>query len=145
MDLSSISGLSSTSETRKATNSTNTKAGANLDMTDFLSLMVSMFQNQDIDNTANTSDMLNQMVQMSVVQAVTDISAKISDSTAMTYAASLIGKNVVIGQNVGSTLKEVEGVVTGTGMLNGTQVVFIGNDHYSLSDIMAVGKLPDTQ
>ncbi|MDE7034776.1 MAG: hypothetical protein K2O74_00810, partial [Eubacteriales bacterium] len=50
----------------KAENSTNVKAGTSLDMDDFLTLMVAMFQNQDIDNTADTSDMLNQMVQMSV-------------------------------------------------------------------------------
>ena len=38
-----------------------------LDFTDFLQLMVQQLQNQTIDNTADTSDMLNQMVQMSMV------------------------------------------------------------------------------
>ena len=35
-----------------------------LDMTSFLKLMVAELTNQSIDQTADTSDMLNQMVQM---------------------------------------------------------------------------------
>ena len=85
---------------RKAQNSTNKDAGKSLDMDDFLLLMVAMFQNQDIDNAASTSDMMNQMVQMSVVQAVTNMNTMVEDSTVLTYAASLVGKEVTIGDNV---------------------------------------------
>lgn len=141
-DLSSVLGTSYS--VKESQNSTNTSAGSSLDMTDFLSLMVAMFQNQDIDNAASTSDMMNQMVQMSVVQAVTDISTLINDSTTLTYAASLVGKEVTIGQYVGGDLQELVGTVTGTGTLNGEQVIFIGDDSYYLSDIMAIGKLPAT-
>ncbi|MGE4275672.1 MAG: flagellar hook capping FlgD N-terminal domain-containing protein [Lawsonibacter sp.] len=142
-DLSSVLSTGSSSTTA-AQNSTNTNAGSALDMTDFLSLMVAMFQNQDIDNTASTSDMMNQMVQMSVVQAISDISTLINDSTTLTYAASLVGKEVTIGQYVGGDLQELVGTVTGTGTLNGQQVIFIGDDSYYLSDIMAIGRLPET-
>lgn len=130
---------------KTATQSTNKKAGESLQMEDFLTLMVAMFQNQDIDNAASTTDMMNQFVQMSVVQAITNISTLIDDSTVMTYAASLVGKEVTIGQYAGKELKEITGVVTGTGTLNGQQVVFIGNDSYYLTDIMAVGRLPDKE
>ncbi len=126
-----------------ATNSTNKKAGKDLDMNDFLTLMVAMFQNQDIDNAASTTDMMNQMVQMSVVQAITNISTLIDDSTVLTYAASLVGKEVTVGQYSGKELKEIVGVVTGTGMLNGQQVIFIGDKSYYLNDVMAVGRLPE--
>lgn len=130
---------------RTAQNSTNKKAGKELDMDDFLLLMVAMFQNQDIDNAASTSDMMNQMVQMSVVQAVTNMNTMVEDSTVLTYAASLVGKEVTIGQYVGKELKEIVGTVTGTGTLKGQQVIFIGDDSYYLSDIMAVGRLPDKE
>lgn len=126
-----------------AENSTNQNAGNSLNMNDFLVLMVAMFQNQDIDNAASTSDMMNQMVQMSVVGAITQISNLINDSTVMTYAASLVGKEVTVGQLVNGELKEIVGTVTGTGTLNGQQVIFIGDDSYYLSDIMAVGRLPE--
>ena len=104
-----------------------------------------MFQNQDIDNTASTADMMNQFVQISVIQAVTDISSLIHDTSTLTYASSLVGKTVTIGMYEGNELKEIEGVVTGTGTLNGEQVIFIGDDIYMLSDIMAVGKLPEVK
>lgn len=131
---------------KKATQSTNKKAGSELDMTDFLTLMVAMFQNQDIDNAASTTDMMNQFVQMSVVQAVTNISKLIDDSTVLTYAASLVGKEVTIGEYVGNKLVETRGTVVGTGMLNGQQVVFLDNDKsYYLTDIMAVGRLPENK
>ena len=47
------------------TNSTTDAYG--LDMSDFLTLMVAQFTNQSMDNTADISDMLNQMVQMQMV------------------------------------------------------------------------------
>lgn len=143
LDLNNV--LKTNSTTKKATQSTNEKAGTELDMNDFLILMVAMFQNQDIDNAASTTDMMNQMVQMSVVQAITNINTLIDDSTVLTYAASLVGKEVTIGKYVNKELTEITGVVTGTGTLNGQQVVFIGNDSYYLTDIMAVGRLPEKE
>ncbi len=140
-DLSKIMGTTTTGKV--ADKSTNKKAGQDLDMTDFLTLMVATFQNQDIDNTASTADMMNQMVQMSVVQAISNISALINDSTIMTYSASLVGKEVTVGKYEGKELKEIQGVVTGTGTLNGEQIIFIGEDSYYLDQIMAIGKLPE--
>lgn len=142
-DLSSI--LKTPTTTQVATQSTNKKAGTDLDMSDFLTLMVAGFQNQDMENPASTTDMMNQLVQMSVVTAINNINSLISESTVMTYAASLVGKTVTVGvKEAGVTgLKEIEGVVTGTGTLNGQQIIFIGEDSYYLTDIMAVGKLPE--
>ena len=137
--------IDKTNEFYVAKKSTNDKAGQSLDMTDFLTLMVAMFQNQDIDNPADTSTMMTQMVQMSVIQAITDISQLISDSTNMTYGASLIGKEVTIGiyNDTFTDLQEITGVVTGTGQQDGQQVIFIGNDTHLVSDIIAVGRLPE--
>ncbi len=140
------SGVLGALQTELATkNSTSKKAGKDLTTDDFLVLMCAMFQNQDIDNTASTADMMNQFVQISVIQAVTDISSLIHDTSTLTYASSLVGKTVTIGMYEGNELKEIEGVVTGTGTLNGEQVIFIGDDIYMLSDIMAIGKLPEVK
>ena len=128
-----------------AKHSTNAKAGKDLQMEDFLQLMVATFQNQTIDNQADISDMMNQMVQMSVVQAITNISTVITDTTNMTYAASLVGKNVTIAQQDGRTTYQTSGTVTGTGMLNGSPVIFIGDKSYWLSDVLAVGDLPSDE
>lgn len=137
-DLSSLKSLAATT---KATNSTNTSAGStSLDMTDFLQLIVAQFQNQDPENAASTSDMLNQMVQMSVVQAINTI----TDATTLMYAASLVGKEVTVGQyDSKGKLQEVVGTVTATGTYNGEQVVFVDGVSYTMSSIMAIGKLPE--
>ncbi len=144
--MTDASGVLGALQTELATkNSTSKKAGKDLTTDDFLVLLCAMFQNQDIDNTASTADMMNQFVQISVIQAVTDISSLIHDTSTLTYASSLVGKTVTIGMYEGNELKEIEGVVTGTGTLNGEQVIFIGDDIYMLSDIMAVGKLPEVK
>ncbi len=116
-----------------------------LDMQDFLELMMVSLKNQTIDNPADTGEMMTQMVQMSVIQAIDDISTLISDSTTLNYAASLVGKDVTIGQWEGSELKEIEGKVVGTGTLSGQQVIFLEGDEtaYYLTDIMGVGRLPE--
>ena len=110
-----------------------------LDMTDFLTLMVTELKNQRIDQTADTSDMLNQLVQMQMVQALVNM----TDASVMSYAASLVGKEVTVAQyDADGNLQEVVGVVTGTGTYDGNQVVFVGDKYYLLSEILAVGTLP---
>ena len=137
-DLSQYLTVSSTagSQVTRSTDKTN------LNMDDFLMLMVAQFQNQSIDETASTTDMLNQLVQMSMIQAITNI----TDATVMMYAGSLVGKEVTIGQyNSSGKLEEIVGMVTGTGLSGGQQVVFVNGKSYYLNEIMAVGRLPETE
>ena len=116
---------------------------------DMLLLMVTQLQNQTIDNQADTNDMMNQLIQMTVMQALTEMSTQVEDLTnanVMSYAASLVGKEVTIGiidPKTGTLAQEIVGTVTATGVYNGQQVVFIGDKYYPLSSIMAVGTLPD--
>lgn len=118
-----------------------TKSNDGLDMNDFLTLMVAQFQNQSMDNTASTTDMLNQLVQMSTVQAITNI----TDATVMMYAGSLVGKEVTVGQYNNGKLEEIVGIATGTGVAGGQQVIFVNGKSYYLSEIMAVGRLPEVE
>ena len=113
-----------------------------LTMKDFLQLMIAQFQNQDIDNPASTSDMMNQLISMSTIQAMSTM----TDAATMSYAASLVGKTVTIGEYTSASgLKEIVGEVTGTGTYNGEQVVFVNGKSYALCSIMAVGELPPTE
>ena len=118
-----------------------------LSFTDMLGLMVAQFQNQSIDNKASTTDMMNQLVQMSSMQAMTEVSTQIKELTlanVMAYSASLVGQTVTIGvwNEQTKKLEEIVGVVEGAGTYNGDQVIYVGGKGYYLSDIMAVGKLP---
>ena len=117
------------------------KKGSNsdLDMLDFITLMIAQMSNQGIDDTMDTSEMLNQMVQMQMIQSMVNM----TDATTMNYAASLVGKEVTVGKlGEDGKLQELYGEVTATGTMNGQQVIFIGDEYYYLSEIMAVGKLP---
>ena len=117
-----------------------------LSFTDMLQLMVVQFQNQTIDNTADTSDMMNQLVQMSVVQAMTSLTTQmeqVTQATTLTYSASLVGKTVTVGVfDDKGNMKEICDKVTATGTYNGIPVLFFGKDRYPLSSILAVGELP---
>ena len=117
-----------------------------LSFTDMLQLMVVQFQNQTIDNTADTSDMMNQLVQMSVVQAMTSLTTKmeeVTQATTLSYSASLVGKKVTVGVfDDKGNLKEICDTVTATGTYDGAPVLFFGKDRYPLSSILAVGELP---
>ena len=143
MDLNSLYGTQTSAKV--ASNTTNKKAGESLEMEDFLKRMVAQFQNQSMDDTADTSEMMNQMVQMSVIQAVSNLTTLITNTSNMSYSASLVGKEVTIGQYEGSKLNKVVGTVTGTGTMNGAQVLFLDNDEtaYQLTDILAVGRVPE--
>lgn len=118
-----------------------------LDFTDFLQLMVAQLQNQTIDSAADTSDMLNQLVQMSVVQMMSSVKTSLdnlTDASTMTYAASLVGKTVTVGTYDDSgNVQEIVGTVTGTGTYQNTPVIFVNDQMYPLSSIMAVGTLPE--
>ena len=124
------------------------EANNTLSFEDMLLLMVTQLQNQTIDNTADTNDMMNQIIQMTVMQAITDMKSQVDDLTEaniLNYTASLVGQTVTlpIYDEKGNLVGEKEGVVTGTGLYNGQRVIFVGNETYLLNQIMAVGKLPE--
>ena len=123
------------------------KDNSTLTFEDMLLLMVTQLQNQTIDNQADTNDMMNQIIQMTVMQAITDMKSQVDDLTEaniLNYTASLVGQTVTLPvyDKEGKLVGEKEGVVTGTGLYNGQRVIFIGDETYLLNQIMAVGKLP---
>ena len=123
-------------------------SNSTLSFEDMLLLMVTQLQNQTIDNQADPNDMMNQIIQMTVMQALTEVSTQVdqlTEANILNYSASLVGKGVTVGVYNEETKKydEVYGIVTASGTYNGQQVIFIGDDCYTLNSIMAVGKLPE--
>lgn len=141
-DLSSYYSTNAASRASTADVKTAKSNGYDLSMEDFLQLMMVELQNQTIDDTADTGEMLNQMVQMQMVTALSNM----TDTNIMTYASSLVGKEVTIGIVNDSELEERVITVIGTGLYNGQQVIF-GSDGktYALNQIMAVGRLPEPE
>lgn len=136
-DLSGLLGASAANRTPTHNKRNNS---VDLDMTDFLTLMVTQLQNQSIDSSADTSDMLNQLVQMQMITALTNM----TDASVMSYASSLVGKEVTVVTYDGSKAQENVVKIMGTGTYGGEQVVFSEDGNmYHLSEIMAVGRLPE--
>lgn len=128
--------LSNSEQTSKATGK------STLDMDDFFKLFAAQLQNQDMTNPMDTSEFMNQMIMMSTIQSISDI----TNVSLISYAASLVGKDVTVAQvGSGGKITEVYGPVTATGMYSGEQVVFVDGKSYKLSAIMAVGKLPEKE
>ena len=125
-----------------------------LDSTDFLKLIAAQLQNQDMTNPMSNSEMMQQLSQMSSIQTMNELQTAIksmnevitnmNDISVTNYSASLVGKDVTVAvEDSDGNLKTVEGMVTGTGLYGGETVVFIDGNAYGLSQIMAVGKIPD--
>ena len=123
-----------------ATHSTSRKNNTDLDMTDFLQLMVVQLQNQTMDNAMDTSEMMNQMVQMSMINAMQDMMTM----SMTTYAGSLMGKEVIIADTTTGKMETVYGVVEGVNLYNGTPTIIVNGKEYSMSQIMGLGKAPET-
>ena len=123
-----------------AQNSTSRANNTELNMNDFLQLMIVQLTNQTIDDAMDTGEMMNQFLQMQMITALSNM----NDISVQSYANSLVGKVVTIGILQDNVLEEREIVVKGVGTYNGQQVIF-GHDGnmYFLNQIMAVGRLPD--
>ena len=141
--MADISGLLGSNSITTPKHTTSRKNNTELDMMDFLQLMIVQLQSQTIDDAMDTSEMMNQMVQMQMISAISNM----TETNVMSYASSLVGKVVTIGLVTKDGLEEREVLVTGTGVMDGQQVIF-GKDAsgkietYGLNQIMAVGQLP---
>ena len=79
---------------------------------------------------------------------MTEMTSNIKELTlanVMAYSASLVGQTVTIGVYNEKTKEydELYGKVEAMGMYNGEPVIFIEGKSYPLSNVMAVGKLPE--
>ena len=136
---SRIGGLSS--------NASSTAPIKGMDMTDFYKLMAVQLQYQDMDNPMDTGEMMNQLVQTQMAQAITQMTTAISDLSTVnmfSYASSLMGREVTVaevGDNGQYSGKETKGTVTGV-TLGATPSIFVDGKEYSLVQVMSVGQVP---
>lgn len=119
-------------------------SGGMLTMTDFYTLLAAQLRYQDADNPMDTSEMMAQMVQSQMIQTITQL----SEVTITTYAASMAGKEVTVaevdskGQYTGeNTVGVVESVV----FSGNTPILFVNGKGYYMSQLMAIGKVPDME
>lgn len=76
----------------KDQDSSDTFSNGSLDFDGYLKLLVSQMSNQDFNDPMSDSDLLNQMAQYSMLEGIKDM----TQQTAISYAASLVGKVVTV-------------------------------------------------
>ena len=92
-DVGSVSGTSNPYEFQSYTVESNDKN--TLSMTDFFQLLATQLRNQDTSNPMETSEMMAQLTQMGMMQAMSSMTTAIDTSSAVsaqTYAAGLARK-----------------------------------------------------
>lgn len=136
---SAIEGMTSQSHLIEKAVRDAQKSAANsteLTMTDFYELMAAQLKYQDMDNPADTSQMMATMVQSQMIQAITNMAATNTTS----YAASLVGKEVTIAKTDadGNYDGDFSGIVSSV-ILGDDPIVMVDGGSYKLSQIVAIG------
>lgn len=139
--MSEIQGLGSYNYTTAVTGST-TSSSTGLSVSDFYKLLAAQMQYQDADNPMDTSQMMAQMVQTQMIEAITNMST----INTITYATSMVGKDVTMAEINSSgqfTGKQTTGTVTGI-LMGDNPILFMGDKPYYMSQIVTVGKVPES-
>lgn len=151
-DSLSVSGTSDpyTAQSYKAqSNDKNT-----ITMTGFFQLLATQLQNQDMTSPMDNSEIMNQMTQMAMVQAMTTMSDTMKNSTAVntqTYAAGLVGQEVTMavteensyGQETPVDVKYAK--VEWVNFTSGDPTIKIEGDdkEYNLTHLVGMGRVPN--
>ena len=122
---------------------------------DFWQLFAAELQYQDMSNPMDNADMMNQMTQMSsmnvmssMADAISNFSVVVNNLSTVTltsYSTGLLGKEVTVAltNDEGKVVGKTKGVVTGVDLTGGTSV-YVDGKKYSISQIMSMGEVPDT-
>jgi flagellar basal-body rod modification protein FlgD len=133
---------------------TKTEDKSSLDMDDFLQLLSAQLRYQDMSNPMDNSAMMQQLTQMASITSMNTMTSQmdsILEISTISYAASMIGRELTVVTGQDSTTGElttVKGTGSGVGFYDGEPCVFIDGTSYPLSSIMTMGDTikvsPDT-
>lgn len=139
MALYGVSEVGNTS-TYRNNNVPTSSANSVLSLSDFYTLLAAQLKYQDADNPMDTSEMMASMVQTQMIEAITQMTSMNTTS----YATSMMGKEVTVAlvDKDGMYAGEKKGVVTGV-VLGDNPIIFVDGEGYSLSQVVAVGEIPE--
>jgi flagellar basal-body rod modification protein FlgD len=138
--MSDVSGIStySTYADIYGTSSTSSSSSTSLTINDFYKLLAAQIQYQDADNPMDTSEMMAQLVQTQMIQAI----EQMSQINVISYAASMVGKEVTMAEISATsgnfTGETTSGVVEGV-LMGDDPILYVNGNGYYLSQIMTVG------
>ena len=136
MSTSAISSYLTTYNASSANSAASTEETENsLSMDDFITLLVAQLQNQDMNNTTDTSEMMAQMAQYSMVEAITEMNQQ--SQTASSFG--LIGKGVTVTSTSDSGVQTTDsGVVDGVTLYNGEAKLVVNGKSYAVDEVTEV-------
>ena len=123
-------------------------------MTGFFQLLATQLQNQDMTNPMDNSEIMAQMTQMAMVQAMTTMTDTMKNSSAIntqTYAAGLVGQEVTMAVTQKNIYGQEEPVdvkyakVEWVNFTSGSPTIKLEGDdkEYGLSHLVGMGRVPN--
>ena len=122
-------------------NRTSSKAASGnmgLSIDDFYKILAAQLRYQDADNPMDTSEMMSQMVQTQMIATINQM----NQISVITYASSMIGKEVTIGLRDAQgwpTGETTTGTVTGAYIFGDDPVIVVDGVGYSVSQVVMLG------
>lgn len=136
--LSAATAAASTVPTSSAGNAKATAGSPTLDREAFLKLLVAQLKYQDPSKPMDSSEMISQSAQLSVVDKLESISTTLTDSTSanrLTLGGAVIGKQVTYLDTTGATLTAL---VTGVAFDGATTVLKAGTTDIPLASVKSI-------
>ncbi|HEU5432969.1 MAG TPA: flagellar hook capping FlgD N-terminal domain-containing protein [Thermomicrobiales bacterium] len=130
--------LSAQQSANAAANSTNASNFSSLTPDDFLKMLITELQNQDPMNPTDNGQILQQISEMSNIQATSSLTTSLNSMLTeqnLSAASALVGKTVQGLADDGST---ASGVVDSVTIANGTAKLNIGQQTVSLTNIQQI-------
>ena len=104
-----------------------------LDVSDFMNLLITQMTNQDFLNPTDNTEYMAQLAQFSSMQEM----QKLAEYSKTNYAASLLGQTVTVAKNeIGGDVSKSTGVVTSVSLVNNEFTVKVNGKTYTLDQIM---------
>ena len=108
----------------------------------FLELMVAQLKNQDFTNPVDDTQYIAQLAQFATMQSMQELNYYSKSN----YVISMVGKEVTASKlSVGGKLETVTGIVTKISLVDNQFAIFIGDEMFSLSQIMEVKQAPESK
>lgn len=131
-----VNALSGKSKTETSGNELTTEG--------FFKLLAAQLQNQDMSSPMDNSEMMTQMTQIAMMQAMNNFSVSMEDFSqinTINYGTSMMGKEVMLAvEDENGKIKNINGTVTRVDIFSGVPTLYIddGEKGYSIANVMSV-------
>ena len=134
----SVGSTSSSTETQNQTTSTGYDAYSDMDMEDFISLLITEMQSQDPLDPMDNTEVMQQLTQIQAIEAnnrLNDTLDAVQLGQAMSTASSLIGKEI---EALTDDAEYVTGTVDRVTVVDGVPKLHIGDYEATLTNVSAI-------